>query len=260
MTEQTQDTATTLVFGWDASNPPGTYPETGEVGAFYIGGDTPHVWTKEQVDAIPDQWTYLLPIFVRSNPPTSSASAQARDDAYTTLGVLTALGIPEGNAVALDLETAVSPDYVSAFQSYMPNYVVVVYGSYPGVERNAAKHYWVADYNGETQLAPGSVGTQYVADVENDSYDLSVWDVSFVQSYMWQRSDVDPRPREGFYPQTATGTQSLTQVAAARGTTAQAIINRTRDALVDDAAKLAEFNGYLDDYMPKGLVYYTENP
>src|SRR5258708_34543951 len=49
----------------DASTPPNVIPQS-DVVAFYIGGDTPHVWTDAQISAVHDRWR--LPIWVRSNP------------------------------------------------------------------------------------------------------------------------------------------------------------------------------------------------
>src|SRR5260221_11947368 len=84
---------------FDASVPPASAPAGYRAVAGYIGGDTPHVWTKAEwrrFHQLPQ-----LPIWVRSNPPQVDAQAHA-------LGPLPRLHPPRGPPrvpLALDLET-----------------------------------------------------------------------------------------------------------------------------------------------------------
>src|SRR6266498_2611689 len=49
---------------FDAAYPP-TSPPNWEAVAFYLGGNTPHVWTDSEIERQPARWR--LPIFVRSH-------------------------------------------------------------------------------------------------------------------------------------------------------------------------------------------------
>jgi Domain of unknown function (DUF1906) len=246
------------VLGWDASNPPDGKPAgapEATVFGFYIGGDTPHVWTKEQVNNA--QPAYGLPYFVRSNPPTSNAASQAQTDAMAAAEALSEFGIPEGYAIVLDLETAVAPDYVEAFAKYLPNYKVGVYGSEDFVFGNAhVASFVIAANDGAKSPVKGAAGTQFSFDGQ---YDLDWFEKAWVDANVWKRGDHDPLPGLGHEPQEADGTKSLAQWASDRGADYNNLVNRTRQALADDPGKLAAFNGYLEGRMPKGLVFYSEN-
>lgn len=65
------------------------------------------------------------------------------------------------------------------------------------------------------------------------------------------------------FRETATGDESLDQVARKRHTTAAQIERTTRDSREISPANLARFEAYVaggtDRRMPKGLVYYTEH-
>jgi len=138
---------------WDASTPPPNVPPGFDAAAGYIGGDTPHVWTR-------DEWARLgklpkLPIWVQS-VPTTAARAQA--EAFVALEQLYHIGCPTGHAVALDLETAVDPAYVTAFGAVMrwAGFRTWVYGSRSTVFGNPALDgYWVADYTGAPHFPAG---------------------------------------------------------------------------------------------------------
>lgn len=181
--------ASTLIF-YDAAYPPSQPPETDGV-CFYIGGDTPHVWTEAEVNAQP---AYLrLPVFVRSNP----ASASATEDVVAAVSRLHALGVPEGSLVTWDLETAVDPAYILAVYHSLTaaGYKLIVYGSQSVVagNRNPAGWYWGADWTGEPHIAAGNVMTQYLS---NNSYDLSVAvsDLPFWNTKSHAPSPVTPPP------------------------------------------------------------------
>ena len=140
---------------WDASTPPPNNPPGFQAAAGYIGGNTPHVWTRAE-------WQRLgklakLPIWVRSNPTTAG---QGHAEAFVALEQLYAIGCPPGHAVALDLETAVDPAYVTAFGSVMrwAGFYVWVYGSRSSVFGNPhLDGYWVADYTGVPHFPAGPV-------------------------------------------------------------------------------------------------------
>src|SRR5713101_1304048 len=89
-----------------------------------------------------------LPIWVRSDP----AAVVAAPDAFAALERLFELKVPRGVTVALDLETAVSFEYVRMFHRVMrwAGYYVWVYGSASTIFDNPhADGYWVADFAGK---------------------------------------------------------------------------------------------------------------
>lgn len=167
----------------DASNPPPKKPSRANAIAGYIGGDTPHVWTVAQWNAIGR--CRKLPIYVRSNP----AQHNPVDDALEALRMLYVLKVPRGSAVALDLETAVDEVYVSGFVSVLHfyGYRVWVYGSLSTVFHNPPGNgYWVAHYDNKVTMPRHAhvVAKQYASGTQFDwssvklapfFYQLKVW-------------------------------------------------------------------------------------
>ncbi len=127
---------------FDASTPPNHIPPS-DVVAFYIGGDTPHVWTDAQIKAVPDRWR--LPIWVRSNP---NGSGEGTAEGEKVVKWLESHHVPKGCAAALDLETAIDNGYVHAFDSVLVNagYVTAAYGSTSTLFHNGKPSggYWAA--------------------------------------------------------------------------------------------------------------------
>jgi len=146
--------------------------------AFYIGGDTPHVWTNAEVAALP--YRYRLPIFVRSNPQQANANV----DAANCLTALASHGAPKGTLVALDFETAVDPAYVAEFCARVMagGYRVILYGSENFVHRNNIPDglYWSADWTKVNHIHSGDAGTQWISlqayDESTFAATLPLWD------------------------------------------------------------------------------------
>lgn len=167
----------TLTFIDNAYPLTGAYPP-GDGFAFYIGGDTPHVWSKAEADALP--YRYRLPIFVRSNPQHANPVV----DANQCLGALAMYGAPKGTLVALDFETAIDPGYVAQFCQIVTNggYTVILYGSESFVHRNNMPDglYWGADWTKVNHLHSGEAGTQWISlqafDVSTFEKTLPLWD------------------------------------------------------------------------------------
>src|SRR5215468_808046 len=137
---------------WDASNPPSDPAGKWDAAAGYIGGDTPHVWTRTEWDRLGK--LPKLPIWVQSAP----ASGNGHAEAFSAMVALFRIGCPPGSAVALDLETAVSPAYVTAFAAPLrwAGFYVWVYGSKSTVFSNPpCDGYWVADYTGAPHFPAG---------------------------------------------------------------------------------------------------------
>jgi hypothetical protein len=235
---------------YDAAWPPASPPASDGV-AFYIGGDTPHVWTAAEVSA--SKARYRLPIYVRSNPPGPGAAA----DVAAALAQLKAIGAPAGVLVAWDMETAADAGYISAVSTGITSagYQIIVYGSQSTVLGNKVPDglYWGADWTAAVHLAGADVMTQYVS--------FAGYDLSTARSSLPFWDTQPPGPLPAAYRHVADGTQSLAAVAASRGTTVDHVVavsdahmNGKNDALL--AAYLKPGGGLL----PKGTVYWTTHP
>jgi hypothetical protein len=170
----------------DASCPPAAPLEGISVYAGYIGGNTPHVWTRKEWDVF--DGCKKLPIFVRSSP---CGANQGITDAFAALRRLFELGVPKGTAVVLDLEAAVDVPYVNSFQSVISSwagYLLWVYGSSSTLFQNpACDGYWVADPTNQPHSYehPQVWATQYA---ENVSIDAAQVDLSVVRYWPYLES------------------------------------------------------------------------
>jgi hypothetical protein len=154
--------------------------------AGYIGGDTPHVWTKEEWDA--QGYRYRLPIFVRSDP----ALADVAGDVAAAVAKLHELGAPKHTAVALDSETAANAAYTAGFSVGLAkaDYPIIEYGSLGHLLQNANPDgwYWCAD-PGAKGMVKGFVGTQ---NFWGHTYDLDVFEAAWVYQHVW---DIKAAPK-----------------------------------------------------------------
>jgi len=158
---------------------PGSYPAADGF-CFYIGGDTPHVWTAVEVAGLKGRYRYLLPIYVRSNPPGPGAAG----DVAAAVAHLKIIGAPPGTLVAWDSEIAVDAPYVQAVYADLrtAGYVLIEYASQSAVfaEQNPDGYYWGADWTNARHLHSGDVITQYVSfsgyDESLASSALPFWD------------------------------------------------------------------------------------
>src|SRR5260370_26117951 len=154
---------------FDASTPPNHIPPS-DVVAFYIGGDTPHVWTDAQIKAVPDRWR--LPIWVRSNP---NGSGEGTAEGEKVVKWLESHHVPKGCAAALDLETAIDNGYVHAFDAVLvkAGYKTLAYGSTSTLFHNGKPSggYWAAEPGSGNGLPAGLAAQQ---DEFDGGRDLSV--------------------------------------------------------------------------------------
>lgn len=146
---------------YDAAVPPNPEPTGFDGVAFYIGGDTPHMWSKDEIDATSAR--FRLPIFVRSDP----MSANASNDAKAARAQLAVIGAPRGILVALDSETSIDPNYVASFYYDMRNadFPVIDYGSISSVFGNHIPdgYYWGAHWTNRPHIEDHTVMTQWEA-------------------------------------------------------------------------------------------------
>lgn len=153
----------------DSAYPLGSYPANVNGVAFYIGGDTPHVWSVPEIDACP--YRFRLPVFTRSNPPGPGASS----DASVAVARLHTIGAPTGTLVAWDSETSADASYIDGVYTVLKGngYTLIVYGSQSTVleNQNPDGLYWGAQWTDVPHLIPGEGMTQYVSFA---SYDESL--------------------------------------------------------------------------------------
>lgn len=155
---------------YDASFPP---PDPHlDACAFYIGGDTPHIWSDPEIAAQSARWR--LPIYVCSDPSGRDGAA----DAAGAVAWLRAHAVPPGAAVALDYETAVDGAYVIAFDQAVTaaGWTLLLYGSLDAVTQNPrpSAGYWTASWTGTEHLDSGAAATQWANDtLLGQPYDLS---------------------------------------------------------------------------------------
>jgi hypothetical protein len=163
--------------------------------AFYLGGNTPHVWTEAQI--VRQSNDYRLPIWVYD--PLRITVEDAQKDAEAAVKALTTLGYPTGKVVILDMETYVNGPYSEAFASaltaagfkYAPYESEGIAGNHvdPDIGR------WYAEWdNDPSTVEAGAFGKQYANPKLTDrAYDLSVL-TSF--EYLWdiKASQKEPDP------------------------------------------------------------------
>lgn len=169
-------------------------PDT-DIVAFYIGGDTPHVWTDHEIHATYGRNRYRLPIYVRSNP---GSAGEGHLEGGEAIRWAMAHHMPRGTTIALDYETAVDDPYLMAFDAVMrgAGYETMVYGSESTVLSNhrPSMGYWVALWDNVPDLRSGWAAHQYASDqMLGKSYDLSVV-ADWVPLWDMQNAPTPPPP------------------------------------------------------------------
>lgn len=145
----------------DTSNPRGL-DIGGQVAAWYLGGNTPHVWTLADRMAQSARWR--LPIWVPDNPNTGQA------EGAECAAAARAAGVPVGVTIGWDLETNQWRGEVLAAAAVLAlaGYHLAPYGSTSTLFANPpAAGYWVADWTGQPHLYAhaGVVATQYAPNI-----------------------------------------------------------------------------------------------
>jgi hypothetical protein len=222
---------------WPLANP---LPVDGV--CFYIGGDTPHVWTKPEIEAQPAR--YRLPVFVRSNP----GGANATGDVTAAVTYLHQLEAPDGCLVAWDTEVADDPAYINAVYRSLAaaGYKLIVYGTQSIVtqENNPDGLYWGADWTGTPYLRSGDAMTQYVSFASYDESEaesgLPFWDTHSMPSWQEQLMESLPTLAVG-----ATGAlvKTIQALCCARGRTVA--INGDFDTETKGAVQFAQSAAHL---------------
>jgi hypothetical protein len=155
---------------YDAAYPP---PDPHlDVCAFYIGGDTPHVWSGAEIAGQSARWR--LPIYTCDNPGQRNGAADGAEAAAW----LRAHNVPAGCAVALDYETAINAEYIDTFDAAVraAGWTTLLYGSLSSVTQNPrpSAGYWTASWTLSAHLDSAAAATQWASDTQlGKPYDLS---------------------------------------------------------------------------------------
>jgi hypothetical protein len=200
-----------------------------EVCGFYIGGDTPHVWTDEEIVGQSARWR--LPIYVCDDPAKRNPSSDAAD----AVAWLRAHNVPAGSALGLDFETAVDGAYVTAFDTVVraAGWTLLLYGSLSTVVQNPrpSAGYWTASWSGEPHMDADAAATQYASDTQlGIGYDLSLVADSLV---LWDTQD-PPAPAPAPTVQEDDDMQQIEPLSAHPGEYAYPTVGKSAFRLAAD--------------------------
>lgn len=157
----------------DASTPPAP-PANLPVWAPYCGGQTPHVWTDQEIAELRARW--ILPIWVNVNPDADAVAFAAEMLRYAA-----AHHFAHGVTLVIDTESLAMPQFIDVLDDLITagGYLLMEYESKgpSGVNPATAGGRWIADWTGTPHLYPGSRATQYA-----DAKMLGLpWDGSVVE-------------------------------------------------------------------------------
>lgn len=150
--------------GFDASTQIPTHMPAGcTFAAGYIGGNTPHVWTKAEWDRFGRiSGVRLFPIWV------ADFAADPVQSAKDALAAMRKLGWSPGRALVYDTEDTVDKAWCRAFRHEAGHAQVPVnYGSAAVVAGNGDDRLWIAKWDGDPALEGGQgvEAHQYLANV-----------------------------------------------------------------------------------------------
>lgn len=167
-----------LVRMFDAAHPPATpYPGAAAV-AGYIGGRTPHIWTRAEWQRFGH--LYQLPIWTADFSQDASRSAAAAADAAEALGWI-AHHDPLWRAIVVDGEAVIDEPWIREFGAELQRrgFLCWPYLSLAAIAGDPRGFsLWLADWDGYTGLEAGPevIAHQYKPDVPwgGTQVDLSV--------------------------------------------------------------------------------------
>jgi hypothetical protein len=168
---------------YDAAYPPTAPYLNAAAAAGYLGGNTPHAWTRgEWNDQAGMRYCPIWTGYLEDDP------AQHANDAVTTAEALgwKAFTLPR-RIIALDFEGEIDPAWVNTYADVVEHlgFDTVPYLSISAWQGGDPTRFswWLPDWNGVPDLPayPDVIGHQYVPDVPwlNTKVDLSVIDEKF---------------------------------------------------------------------------------
>jgi len=160
----------TLAMG-DSSSPLGDYPELYEAWGFYIGGDTPHVWSDAEIAGLGHR--KRLPIYV-----CTLSGRDANDVAAALINWADDHQLPAGTRVCLETDTLIDLTLVRTVDNRVTKagFKLTHYGSLSALTAYPATSggRWDADWTGEQHLTAGSWATQWASGAMiGKGYDVS---------------------------------------------------------------------------------------
>jgi hypothetical protein len=179
--------------GFDASTDiPASAPAGFDAVFGYVGGDTPHVWTREQWARF--EHLRQFPIWVDDVETTDPAIQAAK-----CVTAVKSLGWSHDRTriVWLDVETKVNPAWVNEFggQLYREGYFYGVYGAADFASKTGAPHLWVANGSVNPELSSLQVVLAYQVyfDVKLGSPPGGTVDISLLSPELMKLGGVGPR-------------------------------------------------------------------
>jgi hypothetical protein len=175
--------------GFDASTQIPTHMPRGcTFAAGYIGGNTPHVWTRGEWNRFAGtSGVRVFPIWV------ADFAADPVRSAKDAVAAMRRLGWSPGRALVYDTEDTVDRAWCRAFRHEAAHLQVPVnYGSAAVVARNGDDRLWIAKWDGDPALEGGQdvEAHQYVADVPAAG---GVVDFSVMEFRLFRQGGVGPR-------------------------------------------------------------------
>lgn len=152
----------------------------------YLGGSTPHAWTKAEIAAAESTGRTWLGIWTAPNPNKRLSNVQGRADGVAAAAQLAVLGRPKSLPVFCDIEEssydadrAGAVSYRNGFRAELQAAGYPLAFAYWPIEAGSD---WVAfwDYVRPTELPQGVVGRQYQGVATDTRFDLSVFDTSII--------------------------------------------------------------------------------
>ena len=189
-----------LLRGADSAYPQPTYYKGFAIWGMYVGGDTPHVWTPEEVAATADEGVWgILPIVV----PQQGVEwwAKAEEHLAELVAQAKSWGLPARSPLCLDLEedqaAAIGTEWLPvgrrwALACYRAELVPWLYAPRSTLLQDDKSVRWMSGNPGDAtwpvSLAPGVDAWQYATSADNGAIDLDAFPSS--RTYLDPRSAV----------------------------------------------------------------------
>lgn len=171
---------------------PGTSDIPEKITGFYFGGNTPHVWTRQQIDR--QSARYMNPIWVYGKV---SGYEGGQYEAGLAVKACRALGIPYGVRISVDMEDTQDFEYTNGFHDVIKSsggYWTGLYGSRDTIVNfplfGGGK--WVADWTGQAHFS-GMAG-EWACQYASARMIGKPYDVSLVRNttLLWDRTYREP--------------------------------------------------------------------
>jgi hypothetical protein len=180
----------TLVLAADMSDPAGIdAAKAAKVRVIlgYVGGVTPHAWSRAEVQRAVDAVGAWWPIWTAPNPSARLTASQGAMDGAAMVAGMRKLGVGTGVPCFYDIERSTyDADSVgarAAWQAWQAQLDAAGWSAAWPYVPTAAGYGWLANWTGHrpTDLPAGVVGVQFEGASEHSGYDLSVFDLTRIE-------------------------------------------------------------------------------